>query len=72
MDSVSKKAVQTTYIPGFSTEKTALAYVKPITTDKGSGFAIYAADGTELAIYNSREVAVIAAKQHDLEPVSIN
>ncbi len=31
-----------------------------------------AADGTQLAVFNPRDAAYFAAKQHDLEPVHIH
>lgn len=49
-----------------------LAYVKPVNTEKGCGYGVYAADGTQLAVFGSREAAFYAAKQHDLEPVLIH
>lgn len=49
-----------------------LAYVKPITI-KGDGlFAVYAADGTEIAVIGDRDVAYAAVRQHSLEPVSVH
>ena len=47
----------------------ALAYVRPVTTDQGTGFAVCAADGTQLAVFSTRDAAYFAARQHDLEPV---
>ena len=48
-----------------------LAYVKPITLDGGQGFAVHAADGTRLAILATREAAVMAARQNDMEPIEL-
>lgn len=56
----------------FPPEAGMLAYVRPVTTEKGPAYAICASDGTQLAVYNSREAAFYAAKQHDLEPVQIH
>lgn len=50
----------------------SLAYVREVETEKGVGFAVCAADGTQLAIFNSRDAAYFAAKQHDLEPVYLH
>jgi hypothetical protein len=54
-----------------------LAYIKPIIVDveKGSmshGYAVCAADGTQMAVLPSREVAMAAVLQHDMEPVSVH
>jgi len=35
-------------------------------------FAVCASDGTQLALFSSRDAAMIAARQHDLEPVHIH
>lgn len=50
----------------------AVAYIKPVAQGKGTGFALVAADGTQLAIFPSREAAYFTARQHDLEPVSVH
>jgi len=49
-----------------------LAYVSPIVTDAGSGFGIHAANGNLLAVLRSRDLAFAAARQNDLEPVSVH
>ncbi len=49
-----------------------LAYVKPVTVDGQTAFAVHAADGTEIAVMSDREVARAAIRQHDLEPVSVH
>ena len=48
------------------------AYIKSVPSEKGTGFALFAADGTQLAIFPSREAAYFTARQHDLEPVSVH
>ena len=48
-----------------------LAYVKPITLDGGQGFAVHAANGTRLAVLATREAAVMAARQNDMEPLQL-
>ncbi|MEX2453367.1 MAG: DUF1150 family protein [Rhodospirillaceae bacterium] len=49
------------------------AYVKPVTADGNPAFAIFAADGTQIAnIQTNREVAFAAVRQHELEPVSVH
>ncbi|MDE3036894.1 MAG: DUF1150 family protein [Pseudomonadota bacterium] len=50
----------------------AVAYVRPVVTDKGKSYAVCAADGTQLAMFATEDAAYFAAKQHDLEPVLIH
>ena len=40
--------------------------------DGGIAYAIHAADGAELAVFDNRDLAMVAARQHDLEPVSVH
>jgi hypothetical protein len=49
-----------------------LAYVKPLMVDGKKGFAIHAADGTQLAIAASEAQACGIIRQNDLEPVSVH
>lgn len=49
-----------------------LAYVRPVITEKGTSYAVYSADGVQLALFSSQEEAWFAAKQHDLQPVHIH
>lgn len=49
-----------------------VAYVKPVTIDGAPAYAIHAANGQELAVYGERELAFVAARQNDLEPVSVH
>ena len=49
-----------------------VAYIKPVTVDGVPAYAIHAADGQELAIFGDREIAFVAARQNDLEPVSVH
>jgi len=49
-----------------------LAYVKPVVLeDDRTGYAIHAADGTQMAVVNDRSLAFAAIRQHDLEAVDI-
>ena len=48
------------------------AYVKRVVVDGKFGYGIHAADGTVLAVVADRDVAFAAARQHDLEPVSVH
>ena len=49
-----------------------LAYVKPVETDGQRLFAVHAADGTEIAVVPTRDVAIAMIRRHDLEPVSVH
>ncbi|HLI10914.1 MAG TPA: DUF1150 family protein [Alphaproteobacteria bacterium] len=49
-----------------------IAYVKKITEDGVTAFAVHAADGTRLGVMATRELAFAALRQHDLEPVSVH
>ena len=48
-----------------------LAYVAPVKTEQGLAYGIHAADGNLLAVVESRQLAFVAARQNDLEPVSV-
>ena len=48
------------------------AYIKRIEVDGAAAWAIHGADGSELAVMGDRDVAFAAARQHDLEPFSVN
>ena len=49
-----------------------MAYVKPIVVDGTRGYAVYAADGTAIAVLADRDTAFAMLRQHDLEPVSVH
>ena len=49
-----------------------LAYVKASDFNGADGFAIHGSDGRVLGIAPTRELAFAAARQHDLEPVSVH
>jgi hypothetical protein len=49
-----------------------LAYVKRVTVNDAAAFAIHAADGTQIALINDRELAFATVRQHDLEPVNVH
>lgn len=72
MNSADDKLIHLSHFPDESSDFSALAYVKPISTNRGMGYAVCAADGTQLAIFSDQEVAFFAARQHDLEPVLIH
>jgi len=50
----------------------AVAYLRPVSTAQGAGFAVCNADGNQLAVFATREAAFFAARQHDLEPVLLH
>ncbi|MGH6989187.1 MAG: DUF1150 family protein [Stellaceae bacterium] len=49
-----------------------LAYIKQVTVDERAAFAIHAADGTLMAVMDSRDLAEAAMRQHELEPLSVH
>ncbi|MEZ5647865.1 MAG: DUF1150 family protein [Alphaproteobacteria bacterium] len=49
-----------------------LAYVRRVATDGTVVWIIHAADGTQLGIAPSHELAVAAIRQNDLEPISLH
>ncbi len=49
-----------------------VAYVKPVTVNGVSGFAIHAADGRHLADVPALDVAIATVRRHEMEPVSVH
>ena len=49
-----------------------VAYVKPALAEGTPGYAIHAADGTQMGWAANREVAFAAIIQNGLEPVSVH
>src|ERR1700722_2481338 len=49
-----------------------IAYVKPVVVEGNSGFAIHAADGTQMAGIGDRDIAFAVVRQNELEPVSVH
>jgi hypothetical protein len=49
-----------------------LAYIKRVTVNDVVAYGIYSADGTQVALVPSREVAVGTVMQHELEPLSVH
>lgn len=49
-----------------------LAYIKRVADDAAPGWAVHAADGTQIAVLADREVAFATVRQHDLEPLSVH
>ena len=49
-----------------------LAFITPVSVNDEVGYAIHAADGTQMALVGDRDVAFAAVRQHGLEPVSVH
>ncbi|MFO1058369.1 MAG: DUF1150 family protein [Dongiaceae bacterium] len=49
-----------------------VAYVRPVTAEGRTGFVICAADGTEIGMAPTRDLAFATIRQNDLEPVSVH
>jgi hypothetical protein len=49
-----------------------MAYIKPVSDGNDAGFAVFAADGTQLAVFSTEEGAYFTARQNNLDPVSIH
>lgn len=49
-----------------------LAYVRPVQTQMGPAFGIFAANGQHVGLAESQEHAFAAARQHDLAPVYVH
>ncbi|MGH7116905.1 MAG: DUF1150 family protein [Stellaceae bacterium] len=49
-----------------------MAYIKRVVVDQTPGYAVHAADGTQIAVLSDRDVAFATVRQHDLEPLSVH
>jgi len=49
-----------------------VAYVKPIDAEGKPAYAICAADGTQMALAASRDLAFAVIRQNDMEPASVH
>ena len=49
-----------------------VAFVKPVMTDAGPAFAIYAADGTPIAVAADPQLAAAAIIQNDMTPTLVH
>tara|TARA_A100001037_G_scaffold273005_1_gene269549 strand:- start:2656 stop:2868 length:213 start_codon:yes stop_codon:yes gene_type:complete len=49
-----------------------VAYIKQVHVKGQDAYAIFASDGTELAVVDDRDVAFAAALQHEYLPVSVH
>lgn len=49
-----------------------LAYIRPVVAVEGMLFGIFGADGNQVGLAESAAVALAAAREHGLEPVSVH
>lgn len=49
-----------------------LAYIKPVLVGASTQYAVFAADGTQLAIFDKQETAYYNVVKHNLSPSSIH
>ncbi len=49
-----------------------VAYVTQVVVDGRSAYSIHAADGTMLDVMDDRDLAIAAARRHDLEPLRVH
>ena len=49
-----------------------MAYIKSVTVNDVVGYAVHAADGTQIAVLPDRNIAFATVRQHELEPVSVH
>lgn len=49
-----------------------VAYVKRAVVNDAPSYTVHAADGTQIAAFAARDVAFVAVRQHDLEPLSVH
>ena len=49
-----------------------VAYIKRVVINDAVGFAIHAADGTQVALVRDHDLAVATVRQNDLEPMSVH
>jgi hypothetical protein len=49
-----------------------IAYVKRVVVEGNPGYAIHAADGTQMALTADRDIAFAVVRQNELEPVSVH
>ena len=49
-----------------------IAYVKPVVIEGQLLYAVFAADGRELAVIEGRDLADATVRQNDMEPLSVH
>jgi hypothetical protein len=47
-----------------------VAYMKPVQRDGRTVILVHAADGTEMGVMESRDIAIAALRQNGIEPLS--
>ena len=48
------------------------AYIKQVLVNEAVAYSIHAADGTQIGLAPSRDLAVASLIQHELEPLSVH
>lgn len=49
-----------------------IAYVRPLVADDRTVYAVHAADGSRIAIFDDRDLAIATMRENGLEPVSVH
>lgn len=49
-----------------------MSYIKPVAHGALTHYAVFAADGTQLAVFENKETAYFNAMKHNLAPASIH
>lgn len=49
-----------------------VAFIKTVTEDGDERFVVHAADGTAVRVFPTRELAELAIRQNDLQPLSVH
>ncbi len=70
MDSLNLRHMSSRDLAAFGMQD--MAFVKRVDVNDEVGYAIHAADGTQMAVLTDRDVAFAAVRQHGLEPVSVH
>ena len=49
-----------------------IAYIKRVVVNDAVGYAVHAADGTQIVVLADRDIAFATVRQHDLEALSVH
>lgn len=49
-----------------------VAYIKQVSVNDQTGYAVHAADGTPITVLPDRALAFATVRMHDIEPVSVH
>lgn len=49
-----------------------LSYIRYVTSDEATGYAVCLSDGTQLAVFPNRDAAYYTAQQYELNPQSVH